>query len=176
MLWPPHLWSYDPGSGRVPGSLAPSGCGGTACGVSTLDLFKASAKTGRSLQSLFHFTPENLVSSRNCRSQVLYLSWCHFASIGSPFWYRRWPFQAPYPLLLKVLARVTIKNSWVFYPRFLIIARYVLLIYYSSFFMYSPTVGRWNQKRPPPADRQGPRWRNEDTNYLQIFWPRLVAI
>ena len=32
-LWPPPLWSYDPGCVRVPGSRAPCGCCGTDCRV-----------------------------------------------------------------------------------------------------------------------------------------------
>jgi hypothetical protein len=44
-----HLWSYDPGSGRAPGSRASSGCCGTGCRVHTQGLLRVLAQSGRNL-------------------------------------------------------------------------------------------------------------------------------
>jgi hypothetical protein len=47
MLWPPHLWSYDPGRVRVLGIGASSECCGTGCGVFTQGLLRTPAQTAR---------------------------------------------------------------------------------------------------------------------------------
>lgn len=69
--------------------------------------------------NFFTFTLAYLVGRANCKSKVMWLGWGPNPSTGSLAWlhvvtggYRKWPIQTPHLLMLGVLARVTLIDSW----------------------------------------------------------------
>lgn len=67
--------------------------------------------SGFSLYSSLFGHSLNFVSIFSLVHVVGWLGCCYTLSIESLSWYQRWHFQAPYPSLLGVLARITLINS-----------------------------------------------------------------
>jgi hypothetical protein len=76
MLCPPHLWFYGPGSVRVPGSGASSGCCETVCGVHAQGLVRPDWNYDFHIVELFSFS-NNLEREKPFLVYALYrLSTC----------------------------------------------------------------------------------------------------